>query len=239
MDVPTGILLVDKPLDWTSHDVCNFVKRRFLIPKVGHTGTLDPKATGVLVLLLGKFTKHAPLFVGCDKVYAGTLTLGVTTSSQDSDGDILEEKAWDHITDVQVREAVVSFKGAQKQLPPMVSAIKSKGKRLYKLARKGITVEREPRDIIVHDITCDEVALPQVRFTAHVSKGTYVRTLAHDIGHKLGTGAYLSQLSRLKVGGYGVEMCVSVDALKSLEEKESINNYIIGELPAFVDSVTQ
>lgn len=237
MESTQGILLVDKPLDWTSHDVCNFVKRRFRISKVGHTGTLDPQATGVLVLLLGRYTKFASQFVGCDKVYGGSLCIGVTTTSQDSDGAVVSEEPWTHIDDETVRAVVASFTGAQKQIPPMVSAVKSKGKRLYKLARKGITVAREARDIVVHSITCERIALPQVDFTAHVSKGTYVRTLAHDIGQKLGVGAYLSRLVRLKVAEYDLNQCVSIDALKSLEERIQIRQYVITELPSYVHTV--
>jgi tRNA pseudouridine55 synthase len=237
MSSVNGILLVTKDLDWTSHDVCNFVRRRFNISKVGHAGTLDPKATGVLVLLLGEFTKKAPSFVNCDKIYSGTLELGTVTASQDSEGDILEKKEWSHVSDADVRKVIQSFKGEQKQVPPMVSAIKMKGKRLYKLARKGITIDREPRDIVIYDITCDAVSLPHVDFTAHVSKGTYVRTIAHDIGQKLGTGAYLSRLCRLNVGPYSKDMCVTIDELKSIENPMDIIKYVRSEIPSCIVGV--
>jgi len=229
-----GILLVNKDSGWTSHDVCQLVKRRFRIPKVGHTGTLDPQATGVLVLLLGKFTKYSAQFVGCDKTYRGTIELGITTSSQDGDGKILERKEWEHIRPDEVHTVINGFHGPQDQIPPMVSAVRTNGKRLYALARKGITVEREPREITVHSISCDKIELPFIDFTVHSSKGTYIRTLAHDIGQKLGTGAYLKRLCRIQVGDYHIDDCVAVETLKGLKEPEELVNFMTTKFPSFI-----
>jgi tRNA pseudouridine55 synthase len=231
-----GILLVNKDAGWTSHDVCQFVKKRFGFSKVGHTGTLDPQATGVLVLLLGKFTKYSAEFVGHDKVYKGTIELGKTTSSQDGEGEVIEQKPWQHLSPEQVQRVIDSFRGEQDQIPPMVSALRSKGKRLYALARKGITVKREARKIMIYSIHCDQVELPAIDFTVHVSKGTYVRTIAHDVGQKLGTGAFLRTLCRIRSGMYSIESCVRVDTLKSMTDKEGIRQYIISELPSSISA---
>lgn len=230
-----GILLVNKPAGWTSHDVCQFVKKRFRLAKVGHTGTLDPQATGVLVLLLGRFTKYSEQFVGHDKVYTGTIELGKTTSSQDGEGEVIDQKPWEQLSPDSVRDVILSFQGEQEQIPPMVSALRSNGKRLYALARKGITVKREPRTIMIYSIHCDRIDLPLIDFTVHSSKGTYVRTIAHDVGQRLGTGAFLRTLCRIKSGTYSIDACVSIDVLKSIRDREELSRYIITELPANIE----
>ena len=195
-----GLLLVDKPSGPTSHDVVAQIRRRFRIPKVGHGGTLDPMATGLLVILLGKGTKISDRVMGHDKTYEGTFRLGVETDSQDADGQIVAEKDAAAVTAAQVEEQFKLRLGDQMQLPPMVSAIKIKGVPLYKLARKGETVERQPRFIHVYRFELLDFTPPDVRFRVECTKGTYVRTLAHDVGQALGVGAHLVALRRTKIG---------------------------------------
>ena len=179
---PDGVLLVDKAAGMTSHDVVALVRRRLQIEKVGHCGTLDPIATGLLLLTLGRGTKIQDLLMSEDKEYAGTMMLGVTTSTQDRDGEIVEERPVPPLDDENVRAAFEKFRGDFYQMPPMVSAIKQGGVPLYKLARQGKTVEREPRLVHVYRYTIDRIALPEIDFTVVCSKGFYVRTYAHDIG---------------------------------------------------------
>ena len=195
-----GLLLVDKPSGPTSHDVVAQIRRRFRIPKVGHGGTLDPMATGLLVILLGKGTKISDRVMGHDKTYEGTFRLGIETDSQDADGRMVAEKDAGAVTAAQVEVQIKLRLGDQMQLPPMVSAIKIKGVPLYKLARKGETVERQPRFIHVYRFELLDFAPPDVRFRVECTKGTYVRTLAHDVGQALGVGAHLAALRRTKIG---------------------------------------
>lgn len=221
-----GILLVDKPSSWTSHDVCNFIKRRFGVRKVGHTGTLDPQATGVLVLLLGRYTKLSARFTNFEKEYAGTMELGIRTTTQDGDGEVVEQKDWQHVTAEQIRTVFEKLKGPQKQVPPMVSAIRSHGVRLYTLARKGHEVERPARDIFIYDLQCRNIDLPLIDFTIVSSKGTYIRTVAYDIGETLGTCAYLKSLCRVRNGSFHVDDCLSIDELKKIKIKKDLRHYL-------------
>lgn len=218
-----GILLVDKPSDWTSHDVVAKIRNHFKFNKVGHGGTLDPLATGLLVLLIGKGTKLSNRIMEGDKVYEGTMHLGVTTSSQDRDGEVLEEKDAGHITRDEVEAAIRNYVGDIEQLPPMVSAIKKNGVALYKLARKGKEIEREPREIHVFSFDVTGFNNPYVDFRVKSTKGTYVRTLAHDIGRDLGTGASLHALRRTGSGP------LSVDNAWSMEEILACDRETIGE----------
>ena len=212
---PAGILLVDKPSEWTSHDVVAFV-RRFGFKKVGHAGTLDPAATGLLVLLVGKkATRCADRFSGQGKTYEGTVRLGIETDSLDADGTVTRERPFDHVTAEQIDEAVVQFRGDIEQIPPMVSAIKMKGKRLYELARKGEVVERPPRPVTIHQLDVLRVEIPEIDLRVHCSKGTYIRTLAADIGEVLGCGAHLSALRRTTSGDFSVVDAVSIDELRT------------------------
>ena len=211
-----GLLLVDKPSGPTSHDVVAQIRRRFRIPKVGHGGTLDPMATGLLVILLGKGTKISDRVMGHDKTYEGTFRLGVETDSQDADGQIVAEKDAAAVTAAQVEEQFKLRLGDQMQLPPMVSAIKIKGVPLYKLARKGETVERQPKLIHVYRFELLDFTPPDARFVVECTKGTYVRTLAHDIGQSLGVGAHLVQLRRTRIGKIDVANAVSFDQLLEL-----------------------
>jgi tRNA pseudouridine55 synthase len=210
-----GILAVDKPRGWTSHDVCAFVRKRFRIPKVGHAGTLDPLATGVLVLLLGRATKLSRELSSCDKDYFGTLELGVETDSHDRDGQVIRQASWEGITLDKIREVLPRFVGEIEQIPPMISAIRYKGVRLYHLARRGTVVPREKRKIIVHEFRIENQSGPFVSFFARVSKGTYLRTIVHDMGEALGCHATLSELRRVRAGDYRLEDAVTVESLKA------------------------
>lgn len=211
-----GILLVDKPENWTSHDVCAFVRKRFGIKKVGHAGTLDPLATGLLVLLLGKATKHSMPLSSCDKEYLGVMELGVQTDSHDRQGKVVAEAPWEHITLEAVQaKAAEQFTGEIIQVPPMVSALKHEGVRLYKLARQGKTVVREGRPVTVYTFRLDKKDGRFVHFFAHVSKGTYLRTLVNDLGDALGCHAALASLRRTRSGQFTLTQSVTVEGLKT------------------------
>lgn len=210
----SGVLLVNKPKDWTSHDVVAFIRSRFNVPKCGHCGTLDPAASGLLVVVLGKFTKLSQKFSGEDKVYEGTILLGTETDSQDMDGNIIRQNDWSQITEQQLREAFASFVGDIEQIPPMVSAVKKDGARLYELARKGQEVEREPKQISIYSIDISRIALPYADFTVECSKGTYIRTLCADVGAKLGCGAALYRLNRLRSGEFSLDDAVDIETIR-------------------------
>ena len=214
---PDGVLLVDKAAGMTSHDVVALVRRRLQIKKVGHCGTLDPIATGLLLLTLGRGTKIQDLLMSEDKEYVGTMKFGITTSTQDSAGEVVEERPVPQLADAEVRSAFEKFCGDFYQMPPMVSAIKQGGVPLYKLARQGKVVEREPRLVHVYRYNIDRIALPEIDFTVVCSKGFYVRTYAHDIGEALGCGAHLQSLRRTKSGRFGVNGAITVDELKTAE----------------------
>lgn len=224
--IHSGVLLVDKEQDMTSHDAVAIARGSLGIRKIGHCGTLDPMATGLLMLVVGKATKIQDLLMSEDKEYVGTLTLGATTNTQDAKGEILEEKPFDHVTEEEVREAFAKYNGPFDQIPPMVSAIKKDGVPLYKLARKGIEVAREPRSIYVtgHELT--RIAVPEVDFVVQCSKGFYVRTYAHDIGADLGCGGHLSALRRTRSGKFNLERAITVDQLKNGDREELLNSMV-------------
>jgi len=222
----SGLILVDKPREWTSHDVVNFVRRRFGFKKVGHCGTLDPNATGLLILVIGNATKIADFLSGEDKVYRTTMTLGSETDSHDSDGKVTVEKSWDHLDEERIRETFKDFLGTQDQVPPMVSAVKKNGKKLYELARKGLVVEREARKITVNSIDIHDITLPDIDFTMSCSKGTYVRTFCHDIGQELESAAHMSKLVRTHSGGFSLENALEVDTMKTWERDELLTHLI-------------
>ena len=222
----SGILLVDKPVDWTSHDVVNCVRRRFRIRKVGHCGTLDPGATGLLVLVLGRATKLSARFSGQDKTYAGIMRLGVETDTQDADGTVTGTADVSAVTEDEVRSVSSRFVGNLEQVPPMVSAVKKDGQPLYKLARKGKVVERDARPITIYRLTVADVRLPDVDFEVECSKGTYVRTLCVDIGTELGCGAHLLSLRRLRSGRFPVEDSFPIDTIKNWEREQLMNAVI-------------
>lgn len=215
-----GILLVDKPQGITSHDVVHHVRRTFSIKKVGHGGTLDPMATGLLVLLLGKGTKASDQIMGGDKGYAGTLTLGVTTDSQDADGKVLETRDPGDVTEAAILAEIAKWQGDVEQIPPMVSAIKKGGTPLYKMARKGLEIERDPRPVTIHEFELDSFSPPEATFHLRCTKGTYVRTLAYDIGEAVGCGAHLSQLRRTSSGDYSIDNARTLDEWLDCEPEE-------------------
>jgi len=219
-DALDGVLLVDKPAGPTSHDIVDSLRRQFNIRKVGHGGTLDPQATGLLIMLIGRGTKLSNDFMGSDKTYEGTLRLGITTSSQDADGEILEEKDPSAVTEEELRQTMKTFAGDQYQIPPMVSAVKIDGVPLYKRARKGQTVEREPRFIHVYKFRLTSCDLPEASFVLRCTKGTYVRTICHDLGEKLGCGAHLNALRRTESGSHHVDQAFSLDTVLSWSRKE-------------------
>jgi tRNA pseudouridine55 synthase len=223
---PDGVLLVDKADGMTSHDVVALVRRRLEIKKVGHCGTLDPLATGLLLLTLGRGTKIQDLLMAEDKEYVGTMTLGTSTSTQDREGETVEERPVPALTDEQIRAAFDKFRGDFYQMPPMVSAIKHGGVPLYKLARQGKVVEREPRLVHVYRHTIDRVALPDIDFTVLCSKGFYVRTYAHDIGEALGCGAYLKNLRRTKSGRFAVDRAITVEEIWNAPRQEIISRML-------------
>jgi tRNA pseudouridine55 synthase len=221
-----GILLVDKPTDWTSHDVVAKIRNHFKFSKVGHGGTLDPLATGLLVLLIGKGTKLSDRIMGGDKTYEGTIHLGITTHSQDRDGEVLEKKDASHITREQVEAATQNYLGDIEQIPPMVSAIKKNGVPLYKLARKGQEIEREPRTIHIFSFEVTGFDNPLVQFRVKSTKGTYVRTLAHDLGNDLGVGASLDALRRTGSGPLNIEKAHTMEELLACD-RETIGEKMI------------
>ena len=214
--VPDGVLLVDKAEAMTSHDVVALVRRQLGIKKIGHCGTLDPIATGLLLLTIGRGTKVQDLLMSEDKEYVGALSLGATTTTQDREGEIVETKPVPPLSEAKIREAFDKFRGDFYQMPPMVSAKKHGGIPLYKLARQGKVVEREPRFVHVYRYTINGIVLPDIDFTVLCSKGFYVRTYAHDIGEALGCGAHLKSLRRIKSGRFDITDAVSVDQIKQL-----------------------
>ena len=214
---PDGVLLVDKASGMTSHDVVAIVRRRLNTKKVGHCGTLDPLATGLLIIVLGRGTKIQDLLMAEDKEYVGAMTLGVMTDSQDADGKITETKPVPDLAREQIDAAFAKFHGDFYQMPPMVSAIKKDGVPLYKLARQGKTVEREPRFVHVYGHEIKEVRLPEIDFRVVCSKGFYVRTYAFDIGNELGCGAHLKQLRRTKSGKFTLDHSVTVEQIQTLD----------------------
>jgi len=211
-----GILLIDKPKALTSHDCVDLVRRRFNIRKVGHAGTLDPMATGLLVMLLGSYTRSSGLFLNDDKEYEATLVLGLATDTGDSDGRTVCAKGAADIKDETIANAFRKFVGEIEQLPPMYSAVKFKGKKLYELARKGLDVERKPRKVHIKDLEITGIALPEVSFRVKCSKGTYIRQLAVDIGSQIGCGAHLSYLRRTRSGKFSVAGAIGISELEGL-----------------------
>ncbi len=221
-----GIVLVDKPSGITSHDVVDFVRRRFHINKVGHCGTLDPIATGILVVLLGDATKLASKYLNDDKKYLCTMKLGVSTDTQDAEGKIVSIKALDNITAEEITKVINSFKGEIEQVPPMVSAKHYKGTRLYKLARRGIEIEKQHTKIHIYNIDILSIDIPYIKFVMESSKGTYIRTLCHDIGQKLECGAHMYTLRRLSSGNFKIENAHTLKELEQLD-KEGLKNIIV------------
>jgi len=215
-----GGILVDKPAGPTSHDVVDALRRNFRIKKVGHCGTLDPGATGLLIIVLGKATKLSEKLMGDDKVYEGTAKFGETTSSYDSDGECLSIQPVPPLTVEKLNEEAAHFLGDQLQTPPMVSAIKIDGVPLYKLARQGVEVERKPRLIHVYRFSFSQYTEPFGTFRVACTKGTYIRSLAHDLGQRLGCGAHLDSLRRTVSGRFDVANALPLDTLLAMPISE-------------------
>jgi tRNA pseudouridine55 synthase len=213
-----GAILVDKPAGLTSHDVVDAIRRQFGIKKVGHCGTLDPNATGLLIIVLGRGTKLSERLMGDDKVYEGTVKFGEATDSHDADGELTSSLPVMPMTLEQLNEEAATFIGDQMQVPPMVSAIKKNGVPLYKLARQGLEVEREPRLIHIYNFRFTEYAEPLGKFRVACTKGTYIRSLAHDLGQKLGCGAHLTALRRCTSGKFEVADALPLKALLQLND---------------------
>ncbi len=215
-------LLVDKPAGWTSFDVVNRVRHIFGVKKAGHAGTLDPLATGLLIICTGKRTKELAQHTTADKEYEVTMLLGSRTASGDAETPVLETRSVEGITAERVREVLHSFVGPQQQVPPMWSALKVNGKRLYKYAQRGVSVERAPRDVSIHAIDVQRMDIPDVTMTVSCSKGTYIRTLVEDIGRALGCGAYVTGLRRTRIDDWKVTDAYSMAELER-RAKESIS----------------
>ncbi len=212
-----SVLLIDKPLHWTSFDVVKKIKWTYKLKKVGHAGTLDPLASGLLIICTGKKTKQIESFMGQEKEYTGTMVIGKTTPSVDLETPFDSEKTWDHITRDKCREATKHFIGEIKQVPPIFSAVRIQGKRAYMHARKGEKATIPPRFIRIDEFELTKLDLPEIEFRVICSKGTYIRSLVQDFGNKLGTGAYLSSLRRTKIGNYSVDDAMTIDQIVNYE----------------------
>jgi tRNA pseudouridine55 synthase len=215
-----GALLIDKPAGPTSHDVVETIRRHFGIKKVGHCGTLDPNATGLLLIVLGRATKLSERLMSDDKVYEGTIKLGESTDSYDADGSLVASLPVPPLTVEQLNAAATAFVGDLMQTPPMVSAVKKNGVPLYKLARQGVEVERKPRLIHVYSFRFSDYQEPLGRFRIACTKGTYVRAIAHEMGQELGCGAHLATLRRLGSGKYDVAAAVPFEEVLKLSDAE-------------------
>jgi len=215
-----GALLIDKPVGPTSHDVVDAIRRQFGIKKVGHCGTLDPNATGLLMIVLGRGTKLSEKLMSSDKVYEGTIKFGETTDSYDADGELVASLPVPPTTVDELNELAAGFVGDQMQMPPMVSAVKKDGIPLYKLARKGVEVPREPRFIHIYNFRFSDYREPIGYFRVACTKGTYVRSIAHDLGQKLGCGAHLANLRRLVSGNFEVKDAIPLEDVMGLTQGE-------------------
>jgi tRNA pseudouridine55 synthase len=211
------VLLIDKPLDWTSFDVVRKIRNLIRIKKVGHAGTLDPLATGLLIVCTGKFTKRINEYMGMEKEYTGSFTLGAITPTYDLESEPIEERDISNITEEQIHQTTKQFTGLIQQVPPIHSAIKQKGKPVYLLARKGEDVILEPRAVTIKEFSIEKIELPIVHFKVVCTTGTYIRSLAHNFGEALGCGAYLSSLRRTRIGEFKTE-----DALNMQEAEQQI-----------------
>ena len=224
IDFSSGeVILIDKPLKWTSFQVVYQIRKHAGVKKVGHAGTLDPLATGLLIICTGKKTKEITRYQELFKIYKGSITLGKKSASMDGETELVESGKTEHFTEEQILKVRDKFLGKIQQTPPMYSAIKLDGKTLYKLARKGKSVKREPREIEIKRFDI-EINLPDINFEIECSKGTYVRVIANDFGEMLGCGGYLSSLRRTAIGNYTVESALKVE--KFIERFSVTNSFI-------------
>lgn len=210
---PGRILLIDKPLNWTSFDVVNKLRYKLKIKKIGHAGTLDPLATGLLIICVGKMTKRIEEFMGQEKEYTGKFILGQTTVSHDLETPVTDQQDISHLTSKVVEDTAKKFVGKISQLPPQHSAIRIKGKRAYEFAREGKEIELSPREVMISAFDIVDIRLPEVTFRIVCSKGTYIRSLARDFGNTLQVGAYLSELCRTRIGEFKLEDAIAIDQI--------------------------
>ena len=221
-----GVLLLDKPLGWSSNDALQKVKWLLRAEKAGHTGTLDPLATGVLPLCFGAATKFSQLQLEADKTYEAVAQLGFKTSTGDAEGEVIQERPV-HVTEDDLALVVSRFTGLIRQIPPMHSALKKDGKALYEYARAGIEIERDAREVTIHTLKVMlepvDTAQPAIKMIVKCSKGTYIRTLGEDMGEALGCGAHLTALRRVDTGGFQIGQCVTLEALEAMTEDERMN----------------
>jgi tRNA pseudouridine55 synthase len=215
------VILIDKPQGWTSFDVVNKLRYALKVKKLGHAGTLDPLATGLLILCSGKFTKKIDEYQAQEKEYVGEMILGKTTPSYDSETEVDSEFATDHIKSEMILGAVTYFLGEISQIPPMYSAIKKDGKRMYDLARQGKSVEIDPRKVFIKEFEITNIDLPKIHFRVVCSKGTYIRSLVHDFGKTLHSGAYMSALRRTKIGDFLIEDALTVSSFLEFIKNEN------------------
>ncbi|WP_028550470.1 tRNA pseudouridine(55) synthase TruB [Paenibacillus sp. UNC451MF] len=226
-----GILPIWKPVGFTSHDVVAKARRILRIKRIGHTGTLDPQVTGVLPLCIGRATRLVEYIQELPKEYEATLKIGLATDTEDASGQVIEQVDQVHLTEEQVRKTLHSFVGEIEQVPPMYSAVKVDGKRLYELARQGVEVERKSRKVTIYSIEILETNLemnhPEIRFRVRCSKGTYIRTLCVDVGKALGYPAVMSQLVRTSTGSIGQEQCLTLEQLELLQQQGGLSDKLI------------
>ena len=222
-----GVLVVDKPEGIASLDVAREMKRRFGVKKAGHIGTLDPFATGVLPIVINEGTKLVPFLEEGPKEYEVTLKLGEETTTDDWTGKVVMNRPWEGVQPEEIEAAIQGFLGKIHQTPPMFSAVKIGGKPLYRLARKGIEVERKEREVEIFDIQIEEVHPPKIRFRVSCSKGTYIRSLARDVGRKIGCGAHLLQLRRVRSGPFALEKAILWERLKNLSKAENLSPWLV------------
>lgn len=227
-----GIIIIHKEAGFTSHDVVAKMRGICRQKKIGHTGTLDPQATGVLPVCLGSGTKLCDMLTDKDKEYVAELLLGTETDTQDTTGQVLRESPVE-VSEEEVRQAIMSFCGVYHQIPPMYSALKVDGKKLYELARAGKEVERKAREVFLHEIEILEMELPVVKLRVTCSKGTYIRTLCADIGAKLGCGGTMKSLQRTRVGSFGIEKAVTLDQLEALRDEGRLEQLLFPVDSAF------
>ncbi len=231
----SGVLVVDKPTGMTSHDVVGVVRRALGMRRVGHTGTLDPSATGVLVCAVGRATRLVETLQAGEKTYAARAVLGIATDSQDADGEVVATADAGHLTEAQVCEALMGFLGTIEQVPPMVSAVKVDGTRLHELARQGREVERAARTVTVHDLVMEDWEPgehPEVSFLVTCSAGTYVRTIAHDLGERLGVGGSLVALRRVANGAFTIDRAITLDDVRRLGEAGELRDHLLAPADA-------
>ncbi|WP_432731734.1 tRNA pseudouridine(55) synthase TruB [Variovorax sp. W6] len=223
-----GVLLLDKPLGFSSNQALQKAKWLLRAEKAGHTGTLDPLATGVLPLCFGAATKFSQLHLDADKTYEATARLGVKTATGDAEGEVISERPV-QVTPEDLARVEAQFTGPIRQIPPMHSALKKDGKALYEYAREGVEVERAPRDVVIHKLEVRAIGEDTIRILASVSKGTYIRTLGEDIGEALGCGAHLTSLRRIATGGFVEAQCVTIEALEAMDEEARLARLLPAE----------